>query len=65
VNTATLKIFTTAFRKVASLNGATNPGDNNVPFDASTYANGLYYYVLEVEAGGKTERKVGKIILAR
>ncbi len=61
----TFKLFTTAFRKAAEFNGATNAGANTVPFDASSLANGLYYAVMEAQAGGHKEQKIGKLIVAK
>lgn len=65
VDSVTLKLFTTAFRRVASFTGSTGAGDNNVPFDVSGLANGLYYYVIEADSGGKKEQKIGKLIVLR
>jgi hypothetical protein len=61
----TFKLFTTAFRKVAEFNGSTNAGNNNVPFDVSGFANTLYYYVIEAEAGRRKEQKIGKLLVTR
>jgi thermitase len=61
----TFKLFTTAFRKVAEFNGTPNAGLNNVSFNTSGLANGLYYYVMEAEAGGHKEQKIGKLIVTK
>ncbi|HUO57374.1 MAG TPA: Ig-like domain-containing protein, partial [bacterium] len=65
VDQLSFKVFTTAFRKVRTLNGAVLPGVNLVGFDTSELANGLYYYVVEAEAGNRHERRVGKILITR
>ncbi len=59
------KLYTTAYRKVAAFNGTSQIGANNANFDVSTFANGFYYYVIEAEAAGKKEQKIGKLIIAR
>jgi hypothetical protein len=64
-DTVSFKIFTVAFRKVASFSGPSQAGTNNVPIDVSSFANGLYYYVIEATAGEKAERKVGKLLVVR
>jgi hypothetical protein len=64
-DTVSLKLFTTAFRKVADFNGTALEGPNSVPYDASSLANGLYYYLLEAKSGDRKERFIGKIIVAR
>jgi thermitase len=61
----TIKIFTLAFRKVADFQGTTQQGANNVAYDVSYLANGLYYYTLETQYQGKTERKIGKLLITR
>jgi hypothetical protein len=62
---ATIKFFTTSFRKADQFDMAGNSGTNNTLLDLTEMANGLYYFVFEVEAGGKHEQKIGKLILAR
>ena len=64
-NNVTFKLFTVAFRKVAEFSGTPNAGPNNVPFSTSGLANGLYYYVMEAEAGGHKELKIGKMIVEK
>jgi hypothetical protein len=64
-DTVSFKIFTVAFRKVATFSGTTQAGTNNVPFDVSSFANGLYYYVIVASSGGKSDRKVGKLLVIR
>jgi hypothetical protein len=67
------KLFTTAFRKVVEFEGSAHAGDNEAVYNVSGLANGLYYYVIEVEAGGnpssssgqRRERKIGKLIITR
>ncbi|HEY5039559.1 MAG TPA: hypothetical protein VIJ93_10850 [bacterium] len=60
VDKVTFKLYTVAERKVAQFQGTTNAGDNNFPLDLTTFANELYYYVIEADAGGKQEHKIGK-----
>ncbi len=64
-NQVTIKLFTVAFRRVARFNGLTSVGVNTVTHDLSGLANGLYYCVLEINGNGGTERKTGKLIIAR
>jgi hypothetical protein len=59
------KLYTVAFRKVDSFTGTTQAGENQVVYNVSGLANGLYYYVIDVDLGGKHERKIGKLIIAR
>jgi hypothetical protein len=67
------KLYTVAFRKVASFAGTTFAGENKVIYNLTGLANGLYYYVIDADTGGnpstgsgqRHERKIGKLIVAR
>lgn len=61
----TFKIFTVSFRKIADFKGTTNAGNNNVPYDTSHLANGLYFYVLKAGENGNAEQKIGKVLVLR
>ncbi len=65
VDTVSFKIFTIAFRKIAQLTVPGGVGSNNASIDVSTYANGVYYYVISVESNEVTVHKVGKFIILR
>jgi hypothetical protein len=59
------KLYTTAFRMVAEFGGTIHAGNNEMVYNVSGLANGLYYYVVDASAGGKKERKIGKLIIER
>jgi hypothetical protein len=65
ISLVTFKIYTTAFRKIALFSGTTQAGINDVKFDFSAFANGLYYYTIETDWNGKKEREFGKFIILR
>jgi hypothetical protein len=70
-------LYTTAFRLVAEFDGTTQAGVNEVIYNISNLANGLYYCVMDVDSSGnpssgppgpsgqRHERKIGKLIVAR
>jgi hypothetical protein len=65
VDSVSFKVFTTAFRRIAQTSGTTQAGSNNASIDVSGFANGIYFYVLTVEADGQSIRKIGKFIILR
>lgn len=61
----TIKLYTVSFRRVAEYAGGAQAGNNTVATDLSALANGLYYFVIEADGGGKKEQKTGKLIIAK